>query len=440
MTRRGTPGGCTRMTRRTALQGAAAVVAGIAAQGLRAVVRTEGVRAAPAATLQFWFVYYAQPLLQQTLIDFGTAFERSHPGVRVQTQSFPFVEYFQKVNTAFAGGQAPDVFFADFPEVAGYVYRKQLVPLDEFVSTADLDDYYDGPRQDMAYQGHIWSLPMHQSTEELLYNVDLVQRAELQPPHIVEQQWTWGQFLKAAEAVVERKDGRVTTWAYTTTYTPPDLYVIQPWLAMAGGAVLSPDATRATGYLNSSDTARGLTFWSDLYTKRQLAPIQPTPDLFATGKAVFMQGNPFVLRDLEQRFPNFRAGVTFLPKERRAATNSGGWHLGISSQTKQRELAWQLVDSIAGREGHLKWTQTSGYLPARKSAYARMPFLKHYPWTVFWDGVVRFGVSRPRTPAWDFIHDLFYGVSKDTQLGHPAKPVLDAAAARIDQELVQYKR
>jgi len=415
------------------------LAAGIATGGLRAVLRTEGVRAASTATLQFWHVRYTLPFLNQALIDFGKAFEQSHPGVAVQIQSFPFEDYFQKINTSYAGNEAPDVFFVDFPEIASYVYRKMILSLDGMISKADLDDYFPGPRGDMTYQGHVWTLPMHQSTEELLYSVDAVDQATIRPPHSIEQQWTWDQFLQASSAVVQRSGGQTTRWAYTTTYYPPDMYVIQPWLAMAGGEVLSPDGTRATGFLNSSATVRGFTFWGDLYGKRQLAPVQPTPDLFATGKAVFMQGNPFVLRDLAQRFPNFRVGVTFLPKDRRGATNSGAYHLGISVQSKQKELAWELTNSIAGREGHQKWINTTGYLPARKSAYATLPYLKQYPWSVFWDGLVTFGVSRPRTPAFDFIDDLFYDVSKDVQLGHPAQPVLDDAAGRIDKELAKYK-
>jgi fructooligosaccharide transport system substrate-binding protein len=291
----------------------------------------------------------------------------------------------------------------------------------------------------MTLGGHIWALPMHQSTEELLYGVDAVQQAKIQPPHTLDQQWTREQFLQVAEAVVRREAGRVTRWAYTTTYYPPGLYVIQPWLAMSGGQILSPDGTRATGYLNGPATAAAFQFWGDLYTKRQLAPIQPPPDIFGTGQAVFMQGNPFVLRDLAARIPNFRAGVTFLPRDRRCATNSGAYHIGISSQTKQRDLAWELVNTIAGRDGHLKWVRTTGYLPARKSTYAALPFLKQYPWSVFWDALQQCGVPRPRTPAFDFIDDQVTAAGKDIGLGHPAKPALDAAAARIDQELARYK-
>jgi fructooligosaccharide transport system substrate-binding protein len=428
-----------RVGRRIFLSGAAAGIAALASGALRAVIRTEGVRAAPSTTLQFWYVRYTLPLLNEALDNFGRAFEQSHPGVRVQVQAFPFGEYFQKINTAFAGNQAPDVFFVDFPLIANYVYRKMIVPLDALVSKTELDDYYPGPRNDMTYQGSVWALPMHQSGEELLYSVDALDQAKIQPPHSLDQQWTRDQFLHVADAVVRRDAGRVTRWAYATTYYPPGLYVIQPWLAMSGGEILSPDGTRATGYLNSPATVQAFTFWGDLYTKRQLAPIQPTPDLFGTGQTVFTQGNPFVLRDIAQRFHNFRVGVTFLPRDRRCATNSGAYHIGISAQTKQRELAWEFLNTVAGREAHLKWVKTTGYLPARKTSYAELPYLKQYPWSVFWDGLFRCGVPRPRTPAFDFVDDAVTEASKDIQLGHPAKPALDAAASRIDQELARYK-
>lgn len=432
-------GARTEVSRRRFLTGTASLMAALASSGLRTAVWTAGVRAAPTTRLQFWYVSYTLPHLNQALNDVGKAFEQSHPGVQVQVQSFPFGEYFQKINTAYAGNEAPDVFFADFPVIASYVYRKMIIPLDALVPKGDLDDYYPGPRGDMTYQGHIWALPLHQSTEQLLYNVNAVEQAALRPPHTVDQEWTRDQFLRAAESVVRREGGRTTRWAYTTTYYPPGLYVIQPWLAMGGSDVLSRDAKRATGYLNSPATVEAFEFWGSLYSKRQLAPIQPTPDLFGTGQAVFMQGNPFVLRDIAQRFPNFRVGVTFLPKGRRCATNSGAYHIGISTQSKQRDLAWELVDALAGRSGHLNWVRTSGYLPARKSTYASLPYLNQYPWSVFWDGLLHCGVARPRTPAFSFIDDTVTELGKNIALGQPAKPALDAAAAQIDQELARYK-
>jgi fructooligosaccharide transport system substrate-binding protein len=439
MSTRGSAGAGTRLSRRALVRGTAGLLGAIASSGLRTAVWTAGARAAPTTQLRFWYVRYTLPHLNEALDGVGKTFEQSHPGVQVQVQAFPFGEYFQKVITAFAGGDSPDVFFVDFPVIAEYVYRKMIIPLDPVVPKGDLDDYYPGPRNDMTYQGRIWALPMHQSTEQLLYNVDAVDQANLRPPHTLDQEWTREQFLQAAESVVRREGGRTTRWAYTTTYYPPGLYVIQPWLAMGGSDVLSPDATRATGYLNSPATVDAFTFWGSLYSKRQLAPVQPTPDLFGTGQAVFMQGNPFVLRDIASRFPNFRVGVTFLPRGRRCATNSGAYHIGISAQSKHRDLAWQLVDAYAGRAGHLNWVRTSGYLPARKSSYAGLPYLRQYPWSVFWDGLLQCGVPRPRTPAFSFIDDTVTEVGKNIALGQPAKPALDAAAAQIDQELARYK-
>src|SRR5207302_4474637 len=49
--------------RRAFLAGAAGSAAALASGALRAVIRTEGVRAAPSTTLQFWYTRYAVPLL-----------------------------------------------------------------------------------------------------------------------------------------------------------------------------------------------------------------------------------------------------------------------------------------------------------------------------------------------------------------------------------------
>ena len=41
------------------------------------------------------------------------SFEKANPNIKVQLEAFPFAEYHQKVSTAIAGNDAPDVFWMD---------------------------------------------------------------------------------------------------------------------------------------------------------------------------------------------------------------------------------------------------------------------------------------------------------------------------------------
>src|SRR5258708_1743869 len=70
---------------------------------------------APAASvpvkLRFWM--QQDNLLQAAMMDLITSFQKANPNIQVQLEAFPFAEYHQKVSTAFAGGDPPDVFWMD---------------------------------------------------------------------------------------------------------------------------------------------------------------------------------------------------------------------------------------------------------------------------------------------------------------------------------------
>jgi fructooligosaccharide transport system substrate-binding protein len=393
--------------------------------------------AAPPRTLTFWHAC-SVPHVNKALKDRAESFGKHVANVRIVVECFPFREYFQKITTATAGGNAPDVFWVDFPLIADYVYRKTIIPLDQFVTKEDLADYYPTPRDNMERGGQIWALPMHQSTEALVYNAALVEQAGVTVPRSLKEQWTWQQFLAAAQQLTKTSGGRTEVWGYTTHYDP-DLYSVQPWIAQHGGAILSPDGTKASGYLNGPATVEAMTFWGELFWKHRVSPVDRIPDIFQTGRVALYQANPFVLRDIQQRYPALRFGVTFLPKDKQCAVPSGAWHIGIHRQARDQRLAWQFVDWVAGREGHKIWIETTGYMPARRSAYQALAFVKQAPWNIFWEGLITCAVVRPKTPAYNFLQDTFYDIIKDIQLGRSATEVLDAAARKVDGELAKYR-
>lgn len=399
------------------------------------VLAAPTVQSASQTSLRFWYAC-SLPVVNQTLKDRADAFSKKF-NVAVTVECFPFGEYFQKITTATAGGNAPEVFWVDFPLIADYAYRKTIIPLDKYVSKDDLADYYPIPRDNMERDGHTWALPMHQSTEALVYNAQLLAPAGITAPRTLRAAWTWAQFRDVARKLTKVSGARTEIWGYTTHYDP-GLYSVQPFIAQHNGAVLSPDGKRATGYLNGAATVEAMTFWGRLFTTDKVSPVERLPDMFQTGKVALYQANPFLLKDVQQRYPNLKVGVTFLPKDKQCAVPSGAYHIGIHSQAKDPDLAWKFVDWMAGKEGHKIWSEKTGYLPARKSAYAALSYLKQYPWNIFWEGLVNCAVARPKTPAFSFLDDRFNDIVKDIQLGKAPKAVLDGAAAKVDAELTKY--
>src|SRR3954465_3553794 len=86
---------------------------------------------AQGVTLRFWM--QQDNLLQAAMTDLVNGFQQAHPDIKVQLEAFPFAEYHQKFSTAFAGNDAPDVFWMDV-RTASFAQQGVLMPLDDFIT------------------------------------------------------------------------------------------------------------------------------------------------------------------------------------------------------------------------------------------------------------------------------------------------------------------
>ena len=387
-------------------------------------------------TLTYWTGAPGPPLepAMEALVD---QFEEEYPWITVNVEEFGFGEYFQKLDTATAGGSAPDVFWVDVTNIDSYIYFDTIIPLTDFVEEGYADDWFEIPREAMYRGDELWAIPLHQSTEAMVYNQDIIDAAGLEPPKSYDEAWTLDEFREALEKVTKKADdGTVEVWGWTTQY-PPGVYNVQPLMYAYGATYMDPDMTTYASYTNSDKAVEAFAWYADLF-KDGLSPIDRIPDIFQTGKVAFLQTNPFVLLDIQQRYPDLNFGVMPMPCGERCAVQSGAWHIGIHSQSEHPEEAWMLIDYITNEEGHKQWIETSGYVPARKSAYEALSNWQEYPWSVFMEGLIDHAVHRPANVAWPVFNTEMTNAAKNVAVGADPKEELDRVVEMSDQELANY--
>jgi ABC-type glycerol-3-phosphate transport system substrate-binding protein len=390
-------------------------------------------------TLTYWTAGPAEPLKSATE-GLVAAFMQKYPWITVKVEAFPYAEYFQKVDTATAGKQAPDVLWVDNQVIPRYVYHKMIIPLDQFVGPNYANDWFPTPKDEMYFKGNLWAIPLHQSTEAILYNKAIIDAAGLKPPTSYDKAWNFEEFRAALKAVTKKTpDGKTEVWGFAAHYTPVSVYSLQPLMfAYNGATLIAPDKSSYTGYTDSDASVEALKWYAQLY-KDGLAPIEKTPDMFQTGKVAFYQTNPFVLVDIQKRYPDLKVGVMPMPCGKNCAVQSGAYHIGIHAQTKHPKEAWMLVDFITNFDGHKQWIESTGYMPARLSVYEALPKLKEYPWAIFMEGLAKHAVRRPITEAWTLYDEQFQAAVKNVILGADPKAELQRVARMADEELKKYK-
>ncbi len=252
------------------------------------------------------------------------AFEQIHPTIRVVYEPNPGRQYEEKILTGLAADAPPDVFLLDSKLVPTFTNKHVLLDLGPYVDTLKIDTSQWFPTVlDIARRGKdLYAFPKGFTPLMVFYNKDLFDKAGVPYPS---ENWTWDDYLRIAKRLTIDINGDGTPDQYGAAFTNYYFYWV-PWVWTGGGDVVSPDGSRAKGYLNSPATEKALHFLIDLRTTYHVAPdvgtwIQAEKtgmnyQLFANGKiAMIVDGHwrmPKFLKYIEES--TLKIGVAPLPR------------------------------------------------------------------------------------------------------------------------------
>lgn len=380
--------------------------------------------------LKFWMS--ADPQLEAAIDELLKGYMRAKPNVTVQRDAFPFNEYHQKIATATAAGDAPDVFWMDV-RVAAFAAQGSLLVLEKYLTPQNKGDILESGFIEPVWKGRIYGVPMHELTEGLFVNRTMFEEAGIRIPARLEDAWTWDEFVTIARRLTRRTGERTDIWGFGVLRHLSD-WSILPVIIQNNGTVLSSDLKKATGNLNAPAAVEAMKWYQDLFTRHRVIAIDPIPDGFPTGKIAIFQAPSTYRAVLDRRFPDFKYAVVPMFRGKRCAVTAGGWNVSIAARTKNPDASWTLVDWLT-REKHADWVRTSGYLPIRKSLIQKERQFRQYPWDIFTGQLQNCAVHRPHTPAYSFYFDTFLALAKDIAVGRDVQRTLDDASARLDVAL-----
>lgn len=255
-------------------------------------------------------------------------------------------DYDQRIQTMMAGGDAPDI--VQLAEgIHSFSSRGQLLPLDDLVETAgiDLEARFGTNHLQYQYEGSLYALPDRGGAMIVYYNLDMFDAAGVDYPTA---DWTWEDFLAAAQALTIRDGDEVTQYGFAAGGWWPW------WMSFIyqnGGAVLDEEGMPA---FTTEETIEALQFYNDLVYTHAVAPSPEdyanlgtnSPDpLFAQGKvAMIMTGfwNIASLRDA----PDINWDIAPVWGNVERGTVAFGSGLAISSETAYPEEAFQIIDFL----------------------------------------------------------------------------------------------
>ncbi len=198
-------------------------------------------------------------------------YEALHPGVRVVLESAPN-GYEERLLTSIAAGRPPDVYLLDSPDIPTFVERGLAMDLAPYRDALGFrPDSVFGQVADAFRRGEsMFALPKDFTPMVLYANREVLAAAGVEallpavsPGAGQPSGWTWTDFRRAGEAVVADTDGGGRNDVFVFDF-PRNLYQWIPFVWSAGGDILAPGGSGATGYLDGLEALEAYRFLTGL--------------------------------------------------------------------------------------------------------------------------------------------------------------------------------
>jgi len=108
------------------------------------------------------------------------AFEREHPGLKVEVQQIPWSAAHEKLLTAYVGDATPDIAMLGNTWVPEFAAIDALEPLDALAAKsrdAPRSDYFPGIWNTNVVDGATYGIPWYVDTQVIFYRSDLLAAA-----------------------------------------------------------------------------------------------------------------------------------------------------------------------------------------------------------------------------------------------------------------------
>jgi multiple sugar transport system substrate-binding protein len=325
--------------------------------------------AADATTPSVTFAVFGDPAEYAAYESLVAAFQQAHPKIGVQLQYVPGQsDYRQRLATAFASGQPPDVMLLNYRRFGAFVAEGGLTPLTNYLTASDViaeADFYPEVVESFYLHGELWCIPQNLSSLVVYYNKDLFDAAGLPYPA---DDWTHADFLAAARALTQDVDGDGRTDQYGVGIEP-SIFRLAPFIWQFGGELVDNPAQPTRLLLDSPEALAAFQWFVDLQVKEHVVP-DAVAEAGEASESRFLNGRLAMYFNSRRGVPTYRTITGFewdiapLPQGEQAAgiLHSDGYCM--AANTAHKEAAWTFIEFANSATGQTLIAQSGRTVPS----------------------------------------------------------------------------
>lgn len=336
-------------------------------------------------------------------------FEQENPSMKIETEVGPHsATAFHDLLTQKLKNKSTDVdvFFMDVIWPSEFAAAGWAMPLDDFVTHEGKQKFLEGSILANTYNGKLHGVPLFIDSGMFYYRKDLLDKYGYEPPA------TWQEMVDIAGKIVaeEAKDGS-QIYGFSGQFKQYEGLVcdMMEYILSNGGAIV--DSASGKSAVHEGPAIEAVRFVRDKIIgkaapKGVLTYQEPESlDLFIQGRAVFHRNWPYawqVSNDPGRSGVVGKVGISKLPHfpGGKSYATLGGWQLGISSYSENKEAAWKFVEFLTSPRMQKFIALKAGLAPTRKALYEDEEIINAYPQFSQMQEVFFTAYPRPRTPLY----------------------------------------
>lgn len=290
-------------------------------------------------------------------------------GTQIAAESLGWGDYWTKLATQTAGGNAPDLIQMDYRYLFEYARRQTLLPLDKLLP---LTDFSNNDRNGGKVDGKLYGVNLGSNSKALVYDTAMLAKVGVSS---MNPNWTWGDFAKISGEISKINPGKY--WGASDNSRWEQGF--EQWLNMQSKSLYNVDGQAAF----TKDDVAG---WFDLWDKLRKAGAIPPAEVGAgnTGKVEeyevsrglaamsFVNSNQIVAFQAINK-----NGLAISPFPREKVGTSGHYikpsqMMSISSKSKAPEEAAKLISFMVQAPEGVKILGIERGVPCSSAARATL--------------------------------------------------------------------
>jgi multiple sugar transport system substrate-binding protein len=309
----------------------------------------------------------------------------------------------------------PDLFLMDVVWLKQFIESGWLHPLDTLLDEKDfsIDDFFPSIINSVdKSDNHLYALPVFLDVGLLYYRKDLLEKYGFNfPPD------TWNELVKESE-LIQKKERQINNNFYGFVWQGAQyeglICDFVEFIASNDGGILQSGIIK----LNTPKNIYALQFMQDIIHKYKISPENTYTDmkeeearrLFQRGNALFERNWTYAykLHNNKDSFVKGKTAMTILPHfdDHNSVSALGGWHIGISKHSDQKEKALKFIKYAMSYEVQKNLFTSVGWNPGRKDVYLDKELQKNYPRIKILYDAFQHAVARPRLPYYNEVSDI----------------------------------